>query len=103
MLAHTPFQTTVWLGNASGIAKTITVSIFNSSGIEYGSIECGFNLAANTPLKQYTIQGVTVNTWASLRFQISVNPPDGSPAALVDDISLQVAPDVTENQCITPA
>ena len=35
--------------------------------------------------------------------QISVNPPDGSPAAFVDDISLVYRPDLqlSETQCIT--
>ncbi|MFN8560833.1 MAG: M23 family metallopeptidase [Anaerolineae bacterium] len=100
--AHTPFQATLKLGNASGIAKTVTVSVFNRSGRQYGLIECAFSIPPNTPLQQYTMRGAAVNTWASLRFEIGVNPPDGAPAALVDDISLQVMSDATEEQCITP-
>ena len=38
-------------------------------------------------------------------YTISVNPPDGSPAALVDDISLVYRPELqlSETQCITPS
>lgn len=100
--AHTPLEATLQLGNASGIAKTVTVSVFNRSGRQYGLIECAFGIPPNTPLTQYTLRGAAVNTWASLRFEVSVNPPDGSPAALVDDIDLRVRPAVSENQCITP-
>ncbi len=100
--AHTPFEATLQLGNTSGIAKTVTVSVYNRSGRQYGLIGCAFQVPADTPLQQYTIRGVAVNTWASLRFEVSVNPADGSPAVLVDDLSLQVRPDVSENECITP-
>ena len=101
--AHTPFEATLQLGNASGIAKTVTVSVFNRYGRQYGSFECAFSLPANAPLSLYTIRGSAVNTWASLRFEISVNPPDSAPAALVDDISLRVLEDSTPDECITPA
>lgn len=101
--AHTTFEATMLLGNASGIAKTVTVSIFNRSGRQYGSFECAFGVPPNTPLQQYTIRGTAVNTWASLRFEISVNPPDGTPAALVDDIDLRVLPANVPDQCITPS
>jgi hypothetical protein len=103
--AYTPFESTLQLGNASGIAKTVTVSVFNRSGKEYGSIECVFSIPPNTALTEYTIRGVTVNTWASARYEIGVNPPDGSPATLADNITLQVSPtlDETEDtQCIAP-
>ncbi len=100
--AHTPFEAKIRLGNASSIAKTITVSVFNRYGRQYGIFECAFELPANAPLTMYTIRGSAVNTWANLRFLVSVNPPDGAPAALVDDISLQVLNEPTRNQCITP-
>ena len=97
-------KSTLQLGNTSGIAKTITVSVFNRSGKQYGSFECVFSIPPNTTLTMYTIRGVAVNTWASLRYTIGVNPPDGSPAALVDDIALVYRPDLqlSETQCITP-
>ncbi len=100
--AHTPFQATLRVGNAGGIAKTVTISVFSRSGRQYGLIECAFSLPANAPLEQYTLQGFAVNTWASLRFEIGINPPDGSPAALIDDVSLQVDPTVKSDQCIMP-
>ena len=101
--ANTPFESTLQLGNTSGITKTVTVSVFNRSGKQYGSFECAFSIPPNTPLTLYTIRGVAVNTWASLRYAVSVNPPDGSPAAFVDDISLVYRPDLqlSETQCIT--
>ena len=103
--ANTPFESTLRLGNTSGAAKKVAVSVFNRSGKQYGSFECAFSIPPNTPLTLYTIRAMTVNTWANLRFAISVNPPDGSPAALVDDISLTYRPDVhlSETQCITPS
>jgi hypothetical protein len=104
--ANTPFEATLQLGNTSGIAKTVTVSVFNRSGKQYGSFECAFSIPPNTAPKMYTIRGLAVNTWASLRLSISVNPPDGSPAALADDITLAYRPDLlpalTETQCIIP-
>ncbi len=102
--AHTPFEATIQLGNASGLAKTVTISIFNRSGRQYGSIECRFSLVPNTPLTLYTIRGATVKTWAGLRFEIGVTPPDGSPAALADNAALQVRPNlaINDTQCITP-
>ena len=35
---------------------------------------------------------------------IGVNPPDGSPAALVDDIQVQYRPDLSleQTECVTP-
>ena len=80
----------------------MTISVFSRSGRQYGLIECAFSLPANAPLEQYTLQGFAVNTWASLRFEIGINPPDGSPAALIDDVSLQVDPTVKSDQCIMP-
>ncbi len=100
--AHTPFEATIQLGNASSITKTVTISVFNRSGRQHGSIECAFSLPANAQLSLYTLRGVTVNTWASLRFEVSVNPPDGTPAALVDNATLYYRPSITENECITP-
>ncbi len=99
--AHTPFTATLRLGNSSSVAKTVTVSVYNRSGRQYGSIDCVFSLAPKTTLTEYTLQGLAVNSWASARFEVGVNPPDGSPAALVDDISLQVDPAVTKDECIT--
>lgn len=100
--AHTPFEATLQLGNASGTAKTVTVSVYNRYGRQYGSFECAFQLAANAPLALYTIHGSAVNSWASLRFEVGVNPPDSAPAALVDDISLRLLDSPTSNECITP-
>jgi hypothetical protein len=101
--AHTPFAATLQLGNAGGIAKTVTVSVFNKSGRQYGLIACAFVIPANAPLQQYMLEGEAVNTWAAARFEVSINPPDGAPAALIDGISLNVVPSVTGDQCITPA
>lgn len=100
--AHTSFTATLKLGNASGTTKTVRVSVFNRSGWQYGQVICAFSLPANAPLEQYTLRGSAVNTWASLRFEISVNPPDGSPATLIDDVVLQVDPTVNSDQCSTP-
>ncbi len=103
--ANTPFESTLRLGNSNAAAKTVTVSVFNRSGKQYGSFECAFSIPPNTPLTLYTIRGVAVNTWASLRFAVSVNPPDGSPAALADDLSLVYRPDLqlSKTQCIPPS
>lgn len=98
--ANTPFEATLRLGNASGITKTVTVEVYNRYGRQYGSFQCAFQLPPNAPLTLYTIRGSAVNTWASLRFLVSVNPPDGAPAAMVDDISLHVLAEPTSDQCI---
>lgn len=99
--AHTSFEATLQLGNASGITKTVTISVSNRSGRQYGSFECRFSIPPNTPLTLYTIRGSAVNTWASARFEVSINPPDGAPAVLVDDIRLLVLPESNPDQCST--
>ena len=98
--AHTPLEAALQLGNASGIAKTVTVSVYNQYGRQYGSFECSFDLAPNALLSLYTIRGSAVDSWASLRFEVAVNPPDSAPAALVDDISLRLLDAPITNECI---
>lgn len=87
--ADQPLQLTLLLGNDSAIAKTATVELINASGRQYGAFGCDFTIAPNTPLQPYTVSGTAGSTWADVRVQISVNPADGSPALLVDDVSLR--------------
>jgi murein DD-endopeptidase MepM/ murein hydrolase activator NlpD len=99
--AKTPFEVTLRLGNASGIAKHVNVSLLNSSGRSYGLITCGFELPPNTPLQLVMMRGKTASTWANVRVEIGVNPPDSSPAALVDDLQVRhiSAGDIAAVQC----
>ncbi|MBC7812990.1 MAG: hypothetical protein H7175_17670, partial [Burkholderiales bacterium] len=102
--AHTPFEITLQLGNTSAFQKYIAVSLRNSAGQQYGSVRCAFYVPAGAPLQPYTIRGVIPGTWANLRLEIAIDPPDSAPAAVVDDISVQHRPDLilTETECSEP-
>ncbi|MBZ0297830.1 MAG: M23 family metallopeptidase, partial [Anaerolineae bacterium] len=91
--AHTPLEIALEIGNDSAIRKTVAVSILNSAGRDYGIVSCDFAVEPNTPLRSYTVRGRTNRTWANIRLEISVNPPDGAPAALVDHIAVHVLSD----------
>jgi hypothetical protein len=86
--ANTPFEVALRLGNSSGIAKTLTVTLLNQAGRQYGAASCSFALPPNTALQDYSFGVIVPDAWASIRVEISVNPPDGSPAALVDDVAV---------------
>jgi murein DD-endopeptidase MepM/ murein hydrolase activator NlpD len=86
--ANTAIEITLELGNDSRIDKTISVMLRNSAGRDYGFVECNFAISANTPLTLYTMHAKTTSTWANVRLEIGVNPPDSAPAALVDNIAV---------------
>jgi murein DD-endopeptidase MepM/ murein hydrolase activator NlpD len=94
------------LGNDSNITKTITLTLLNRSGRQYGALTCQFTIAPNTPLQVHTLRGIVDKPWATVRLEVSVNPPDGAPAALIDNINLRRMEDMpdslTETACITP-
>ncbi len=84
--ANRLLEVVLLLGNDSGIRKTVSVSLFNSAGRHYGEISCAFALEPGRALQPYIVRGVTNRTWANVRLEFSVNPPDGAPAALVDEV-----------------
>ncbi len=94
--ANQPLELTLLLGNDSAIAKTATVELLNASGRQYGVLSRDFTIAPNAPLELVGMCDVPGSTWADVRVQISVNPADGSPALLVDDIVLRLL-DPTES------
>lgn len=91
--ANTPLEITLRIGNDSAIRKTVSVRVLNSAGRDYGQIGCDFAIEPDTPLQTYRVRGMTRSTWANIRLEVSVNPPDGAPAALVDNMSVQVFAD----------
>lgn len=101
--ANTTFEVNVRLGNASGIAKTVTLSLYNGTRQDYDQITCVFDIPPNTPLTAYAMRGRASKPWASLMTEISINPPDGSPAALIDDVAVFARPtiDAFETECLS--
>lgn len=99
--AFTPFEVILQLGNSSGIDKTITVTLRNAAGIQYGAIRCDFRVGAGAGLQTYTVRGLTNASWALARLEIFVNPPDSAPAALIDNIIVQRLSEVdtSETSC----
>lgn len=87
--AGTPFEVTLQLGNSSGIPKYVQLALQSAAGRDYGAIICEFVIPAHTPLERHRVRGVTNATWAGLRLQLNVNPPDSAPGALVDDVSVR--------------
>ena len=84
------FEVAFRLGNVSAYPKTISVTLMNAAGRDYGVLTCEFSVDANAPLQSYTMRGQTQDTWANVRLEFSVNPPDGASAALVDNVSAQL-------------
>lgn len=100
--ANTPFEITFMLGNDSAIPKSVAVTLMNASGRHYGEVTCGYTIPAHTPLQPYIMTGITPNTWAAARLEFAINPPDGSPAALIDDVTFYRRERVAGN-CMTYA
>lgn len=87
--ANSTFLLTFHLGNDSAVRKTISASLLNRAGRDYGSFTCDFQIAAGAPLSLHQMRVTIPDTWADLRVEFSVNPPDGLPAALITQIELQ--------------
>lgn len=104
--ANSLLELQIDLGNDSYNPKTVTVTALNRSGRQYGAITCNFTLPANAPLQTYTLRGQVNKPWATVRLEVSVNPPDGAPAALADNISLRrlenMADYPPETACLSP-
>lgn len=102
--ANLPLEASVDLGNTSGVAKTITLTVYNPAGSQYGAFRCEFVLPPGAPLQRYAMRGKTNSTWSNIRLQVNVNPPDGAYAATADNIVLAHRPDLTlaDTECITP-
>jgi murein DD-endopeptidase MepM/ murein hydrolase activator NlpD len=90
--ANAVFELRFGLGNDAPAAKTVSVTLRNSAGYEYGALTCDFTIPAHTPLQPYSMRAQADDTWANIRLEFAVNPPDSAPAALVDDISARLVP-----------
>ena len=98
--ANSVFEASFQLGNTSPHPKTVSVTLMNAAGRDYGAMTCDFSLDANTPLQPYVMRGTVPDTWANVRLEFSVNPPDSAPAVLVDDVSVQFSDDaISETEC----
>lgn len=97
--ANTPFEIMLELGNDSHINKTISVALRNSAGRNYGFSECSFAIPAHAPLAPHNFILKTTSTWANVRLEIGVNPPDSAPAALVDNVVVTYHPGFADLQC----
>ncbi len=102
--ANMVFQVTFQLGNNSGISKQVTVTLLNGAGRQYGALSCTFDLPAGAPLAPYALAARVPDSWLGLTLSFGINPPDGSPAALIDDIDVRYQPDsaVTDIECRFP-
>lgn len=94
--AGIPFEVDLRLGNDSGINKVIWLDLYSASGRDAGVQRCIFTVPPGSMLQPYRMQAVSNAAWSTIRLEIGVNPPDSSPAALVDDVSLQHRPDLTD-------
>jgi len=87
--ANSAFLLTFQLGNASAVPKTISASLLNRAGRDYESLTCSSQIAAGAPLTPHQMRVTIPDTWADLRVEFGVNPPDGLPAALITQIELR--------------
>ncbi|MEO0562607.1 MAG: hypothetical protein AAF125_10855, partial [Chloroflexota bacterium] len=102
LYAGDTFEITLDLGSASS-PKTATVELLSAAGAGQGQFGCTFNVPGGAPLARYVVRGTVNNTWANGLLRVSVNPADGSPALLVDNISLRrIDSAVTETACVFP-
>ena len=97
-----PFEVLLDLGNSSGVAKHMWVTLRNYSWSDY--FTCYFELPAGTPLGTYTMRGKTSVPWSNMRLELWAGPPDGVQALLADNISVKNAPglDPTGVECFLP-
>ncbi len=103
-LAHQAFEVSLKLGNSSGLKKSITVSLLNSQGRDYGALSCNFTVPAGAELQTYTLRGQAAQSWGKVALEIGVNPADGAKSALVDDIDLRalLPGDLPAGDCVGP-
>lgn len=103
-LAHQAFEISLRLGNSSGLKKSITVSLLNSQGRDYGALSCNFTVPTDSALQTYTMRGLVAQSWGTIALEIGVNPADGAKYALVDDIDVRaLSPgDLPAGDCVGP-
>jgi murein DD-endopeptidase MepM/ murein hydrolase activator NlpD len=103
-LAHQAFQVTLRLGNSANIRKSMTVSLLNSQGRDYGALTCNFDIPAGQSLATYTMRGLVAQSWGKVALEIGVNPADGAKYALVDDVDVRALPpgDLATQDCAGP-
>ncbi len=86
-----PFNATVQLGNASNVAKHVTIGLHDPEG-STGSVACDFTLPANSPMQTYNLQGVvnyTSDAWNRLRFEVWTRDFDSVPDITMDNANVR--------------
>ncbi len=103
-LAHQAFEVSLKLGNNSGLKKSVTVSLLNSQGRDYGALSCNFTIPIDSALQTYTMRGMVEQSWGKMALEIGINPADGAKYALVDDIDARALPpgDLPAGDCVGP-
>jgi murein DD-endopeptidase MepM/ murein hydrolase activator NlpD len=95
--ANAVFEVRFSLGNASTYPKTVAVTLSNAEGRDYGALTCEYVVPANAPLQPYVMRAQPGDTWANVRLEFGVNPPDSLPAALVDGVTARLIPSRAAN------
>ena len=100
-----PFEVTVQLGNSSNVAKQTGIYLYNSAAANWSqnaanNIGCGFTVPANSSLRTYSIRGVTGSAWSGITLIAAASSPDGIPALLVDNVTVQYQPTMITPQTI---
>ena len=99
--AGAPFEIQLDLGNNSPVAKELRVSLRHYQDWNE-SFTCTFMIPAHTPLTTYTVRGMTAVEWPNVRFEVQVDPSDGIPDALMDNVSVIYNPNLSlqSTECI---
>ena len=102
--ANSVIELSFSLGNDAARNKTVSVTVRNAAGHEYGALACDFIVPGSSALQSYSMRMQADDTWANTRLEIAVNPPDSAPAALIDDISARIVPfdGSIRDQCNAP-
>jgi hypothetical protein len=102
ILANSPLELTLQLGNSSGVSKSVNILLKTNDWTPYGQIgSCTFTLPPNTPLRTYTMRLKTNQIWYGAMVQGWLVQADGVMALQVDNAVLQYKPgiNVTSTTC----
>jgi hypothetical protein len=100
LYAGDSFEIRLNLGNSSGVNKTARVELLSAGGQQHGIFGCHFEVPAGASMASHIVRGTVNNTWANALLRVSVDPADGSPALLVDDVQLwRVAGELEQTVC----
>lgn len=82
------WEITFKAGNSSDVSKSVYFYVRNISSWE-SAVGCNIPIPANSPMTEYTLIGVSPNTWAEVRFEFGNSTADGIDGLMLDDLAVK--------------